>query len=385
MTDLEALMSFIDDNEDLERLETLLDRFNIFEALSLERHEIRHSAFIRWLLDPSETHGLGDYWLRQFLQKVIKASDGILGNSLSLFDLDDWNLGGAEVRKEWRNIDLLILDEHNLFVCAIENKVDSGESPGQLRRYREIVGQEFASYRKVFVFLTISRNTPSDAAYVPISYGDIADAIENGLRRRESQLNHEIALFVQQYLDMVRRRIVEDSEIQKLCHRLYQNHRRALDLIFEHRPDRAAEVYRVVQDYIESRDDLVPLKSTKAYIKFLPKCLDVIPAEIESERILPWLLVNLNGKVHFKLEMGPGAEQMREQIYEKAKSLPGVFGKPKSKLSPKYHTFFSETWITPKEYDELDEEGIKQKMGERIQGLLDKKGKAMADAIKGLP
>ena len=59
--DIETLKSFIDDNEDLERLESILDRFNIFESLGLVRQEIRHSAFLRWLLDPSETHGLGDY------------------------------------------------------------------------------------------------------------------------------------------------------------------------------------------------------------------------------------------------------------------------------------------------------------------------------------
>ena len=70
--DVEALRSFVDDNEDLEQLETILDRFNLFESLGLVRQEIRHSAFIRWFLDPSETHGLGDFPLRQFLRRVIK-------------------------------------------------------------------------------------------------------------------------------------------------------------------------------------------------------------------------------------------------------------------------------------------------------------------------
>ena len=111
MDDVDALKAFIDDNEDLERLETILDQFNLFESLGLVRQEIRHSAFLRWLLDPRETHGLGDYWLRQFLRQIIKAGEGISDGFLSLFDLDDLNLGQAEVRKEWRNIDLLILDQ----------------------------------------------------------------------------------------------------------------------------------------------------------------------------------------------------------------------------------------------------------------------------------
>ena len=123
--DVEALRSFIDDNKDLEQLETILDRFNLFVSLDLVRQEIRHSAFIRWLLDPSETHGLGDYPLRQFLRRVINDGEGNAGDLPSLFDLHDWNLGRVEVLKEWRNIDLLILDEKHRFVCAIENKIDS--------------------------------------------------------------------------------------------------------------------------------------------------------------------------------------------------------------------------------------------------------------------
>ena len=256
--DVEALRSFVDDNEDLEQLETILARFNLFESLGLVRQEIRHSAFIRWFLDPSETHGWGDFPLRQFLRRVIEAGEEHKhkGDLPSLFDLDNWNLGQAQVLKEWRNIDILILDEENRFVCAIENKVDSDESDGQLKRYKEIVDQVFGGYKKAFVFLTISGYAPSGEAYIPMSYGYLTPIIENTLERRESQANDEIKLFVRQYLEMARRHIVEDSDVQKLCRRLYRSHRRALDLIFEHRPDRATEVAHAIQDYIKSQDDL---------------------------------------------------------------------------------------------------------------------------------
>ena len=389
--DVEALRSFVDDNEDLEQLETILDRFNLFESLGLVRQEIRHSAFIRWFLDPSETHGLGDFPLRQFLRRVIKAGEEHEGDLPSLFDLDDWNLGEVEIRKEWRNIDLLILDEDNRFVCTIENKVDSGEGPDQLPRYKRTVKQAFGEYKRVFVFLTKSGDPPSDEAYIRMSYVDLASIIESTLKRRESQVNDEIKLFVQQYLDMVRRHIVQDSDVQELCRRLYRNHRRALDLIFEHRPDRATEVAHAIQDYIKSQDALIPLYSAKynpkSYIRFLPQGMDVLPCEgteFASKRVLYWLLDNKNGKVRFKLELGQGSPQIREQVYEKAKSLPGIFGPAKRKLSPEFHTLFSEDWITQKEYAELDDEGIGQRVGERIEDLLKRKGDAIADALKEL-
>ena len=382
--DVDALKHFIDDNEDLERLETLLDQFNLFEALGLMRQEIRHSAFLRWLLDPSETHGLGDYWLRQFLRQVIKAGEGISDDFLTLFDLDALDLGQAEVRKERRNIDLLILDKKHPkhpFVCVIENKVDSSEHSNQLQRYRSITEQEFPGYKKAFVFLTKSGDEPSDEAYVPVSYGDLATTIENALKRRESQINDEIKLFIQQYLDIVRRRIVEDSEVQELCRKIYQDHSRALKLIFKYRPDRTAEISKVIQDHIESRDDIITGYFSDTRTNFLPRCMgNVLP-----DKMLLWALRNRDGRVQFKLTLCPGPQEIREQVFEKAKSLPELFdGSKAKKLPEKWHSFFSETWITQKESEEFSEEQIKERIAEKIQSFLDRKGYAIADALREL-
>ena len=390
--DVEALKSFIDDNEDLERLETLVDRFNMFEALDLVRQEIRHSAFLRWLLDPTEPHGLGDYCLRQLLRRVIKAGEGIAEDAPSLFDLDGWNLGRAEVRREWHHIDLLIVSENHRFVCAIENKIDSGEGRDQLEGYSEVVKREYPGYKKAFVFLTISGyppDPPSDAIWVPMGYGDLASLIENVLERRKPQLNDEISLFIQQYLDMVRRHILESSEIQALCQQLYQNHRRALDLIFEHRIDRAAEVSQSIQDYISSQGDkLIPVYNGKTCIKFVPKCMDVLPyhgTAYESQRMLTWNLDNKGEKVQFRLELGPGDQGIRQKVYDKASEVPAAFGNPK-KLSLQWHSFtgLRDTWIATNEYNELSDEEIKNRIGEKIKSLLEQKGQQISDALQGI-
>ena len=383
--DIDALKSFVDDNEDLERLESMLDRFNLFESLGIVRQEIRHSAFLRWLLDPTETHGLRDYWLRQFLRKVIKIGEGILNNAPSLFDLDDWNLGRVEVRKEWRNIDILILDEENRFVCVIENKVDSGQGKGQLKRYWELVEREFEGYKRAYVFLTRVDEKPQHSAYVSVKYTDIADVIGDTLERRESQLNQDIKLFIQQYLDMVRRHIVEDSEIHEICRRIYKNHRRALDLIFEHKPDRAAEVAQSIQSYITSQDDLIPISFDKTYLKFLPKAMDIPSIRHEGEILLTWLLENRNKKVRFILELRRGPASIREQIYAKASSSPCIFGKPKATLSPQFHRFFSETWISGEDYNELDDEEIVRKIREGITSMMNRKSEAIISTLSELP
>ncbi len=385
--DIEELKAFVDDNPDLEQLEATLDRFNLFASLDIVRQELRHSAFIRWLLDPSETHGLGDYWLRQLLLKVIKDGEVHHDDFPSLFDLDGWNLGRAEVRSEWRNIDLLIVDEDNLFVCAIENKVDAGEHANQLQRYREFVEGTFGQYKKAFVFLTVSGEPPSDENYVRLSHRDLVCIVEHALERRKSQLNDDVRLFVQQYIDMVRRYILEESEIQELCRRLYKNHRKALDLIFENRPDRAAEVRQITEGYIASRDDLIADDSSKTCIRFLPHCMDSLPHEgsgwTSSKRIVLCELENReNFGLRLKVILGPGNQELRQKVYIKARSVPRVFGRPKPKLSSKWHTFFSIPWLSKKDYDELDEEEIRQKIDEKMEEFLQNKGKEVANALR---
>lgn len=384
--DIEALKAFIDDNEDLEHLESIIDQFNMFESLGLVRQEILHSSFLHWLLDPAETHGLSDYWLRHFLRVVIKNGEEILGNRLSLFDLDGWDFSGAEVRKEWRNIDLLIVDDHNMFVCVIENKVDSNEHSDQLNRYQKTVEREFEQHKRVFVFLTVSGTAASNSSYIAISYKDLISAIENALRRRKSQLNAEIYLFVSQYVDMVRRRILKESEIQKYCGRIYQNHRRALDLIFQHRKNRLTEVGGVIQNYIDSRsDDFFAINNSTTDIKFLPRhmCVPEID-DGEKNPLLAWVLVNRGQKVQFSLQLRPGDKAIRGKIFEIAQRHPDIFGKALPSLSQDFPVFFSKTWISKEEYYELDDSEIEQRIGERINNLLATKGEGMAQALREL-
>lgn len=118
--DRALLEAFVVDNDDLERLEALLAQFNIFEALGAVRQELRHSDFLAFLLDPSQNHGLGDVFLKRFLKRVlVRAADP----PLSAVEIDVADLHEAEIRREWRHIDILIHDPESRLVCAIENKV----------------------------------------------------------------------------------------------------------------------------------------------------------------------------------------------------------------------------------------------------------------------
>ena len=172
-----SLEAFVVDNQELEQLESLLAEFNIFEAVGAVQQELRHSDFLAFLLDPSNSHGLGDTFLKRLLKRVLI---GFSNPPLSAVEIDVADLHEAVVWREWRHIDILIHDPATKLVCAIENKVGSAEHSGQLHRYRETVLAEFPDHSKIFVYLTPEGDTPSDDAYIPFGHRFIWP--ENGQR-----------------------------------------------------------------------------------------------------------------------------------------------------------------------------------------------------------
>lgn len=59
-------------DEDFIILISKTGRLNVFYALQLQNQEIRHSNFLAWLLNPNESHKLGDAFLKELLQIVLK-------------------------------------------------------------------------------------------------------------------------------------------------------------------------------------------------------------------------------------------------------------------------------------------------------------------------
>jgi hypothetical protein len=95
----QLLEAFVVDNTDLERLESLVTQFNIFEAIGAVRQELRHSDFLAFLLDPQQNHGLRDVFVKKLLQKAISEADGV-HLPVTPIDLDTWNLEQLEVARE---------------------------------------------------------------------------------------------------------------------------------------------------------------------------------------------------------------------------------------------------------------------------------------------
>ena len=251
-----ALEKFASNNPDLEELERLAREFDALRFLGLSRVENTHSDILAWLLNPRENHGAGDYFLKDFLAET----GGATRQEIQSYD---WS--GTTVRREWPNevdgemglLDILILNQRENFVCAIENKIDSQEHTRQLTRYRKALEVRYPRLRRSHLFLSPGGTRPGradDRDWIPVDYGKVLNSVEATLREGMDRENHAAAAFLRQYATTLRRNIVPDTTVETLATRIYLQHREAIDLIIRNR-----EAY--VQDLKQFCREAIPEQS----------------------------------------------------------------------------------------------------------------------------
>ena len=231
------LESLFVNNSDLDKVRALLSKFNPIKTMGMERKEIRHSAILAWLLDPQQTHGLGDKFLKAFVSEALRGHDATI--IPSALDISQADMMDAEVRREWRNIDILVISRRNKWIFVIENKYDSGQHTNQLTRYLEKIqttfGDDFPHIRGIF--LSLWDEEPEDERYAPIQYGSICEILEQQVEAGRNPLTAEVKTFITYYLEVIRETAdmtEEQKELEKLAKQLYRDHRRVLDFIIEH-------------------------------------------------------------------------------------------------------------------------------------------------------
>lgn len=273
-------------SEDLEELNNLTNQFNVFNALKLQNNEIRHSNFLGWLMTPYENHGLGDYFLKEFLKSAIRDYSLDSNIELSLKDIAFFNLNDAEIRREYKNIDILIISPQNNFLCVIENKIWSGEHDCQLERYAKIVNLEFSGYKKLYIYLTpetdincrlIARQTNDldNVHYIPMNYAQVRNVIKKVLKFKSRNLSGEVMIFIEHYKEMIERNIMgkTDRTVVELCRKIYRENKEAIDLIIKYN-DYKADVLNAMTDVIKARGDLQEIVIENNGILALPNNLN---------------------------------------------------------------------------------------------------------------
>lgn len=170
--------------------------------------ENTYSNILAWLLNPRGSHGLGLYYLRQFLTYAKKEAQK--ENFSYRYDGKKWV--GAELPAFTKNLrisreestdnrkrtDILCVDERKKFVLCIENKVNSKEGKSQLQSYREYLQQKYKDYTVVAIYLK-QRQTENDSPdeckkgespWQMVSYGPVAMSLQDALKSDEMTETH---------------------------------------------------------------------------------------------------------------------------------------------------------------------------------------------------
>ncbi len=247
-------------DEDFDKLELGLKNPNIFQILRITNNEIRHSNFLSWLLDPKESHKLGDIFLKRFLREVF-SSDKF--GDIDQVDVEGMDLSKVEIQREWKNIDILIILE-GVVVC-IENKVLSKEHSNQLKRYKEIIEKQFPDYQQTFVYLTPDGEDSEEETdtYEPISYEFIVDSLDRILSVYGESLNEQVKNYIKDYVTIIKRELMGTDKLTELSKKIYQNHKELFDFINEHKPDIMDEMGVILKNQLKSKGYIIGSSSKK--------------------------------------------------------------------------------------------------------------------------
>ncbi|WP_373034204.1 PD-(D/E)XK nuclease family protein [Sulfurovum sp.] len=253
MTLVEKLEAFIFDVDVQKNISAITNNFmdlNIFEVTGMGSQEIKHSNVLAWLLDRRE-HDFEHQILEKFLTKV---GDLAKDDQLLHYVFLPKYKRSIEIFREKNGIDLLIVDNVNHVVIAIENKVfanerTEGEDGGQLNKYEEYVNKNFSDFKMFFIYLTPDLSDASTDNWINASYEMLVSCLHEILDTNE--VLPKIRLIVKSYIDLLKRRgIVADKQLKALCEKIWadQNYREALEVLYEYKPSNYEVISKILLD-----------------------------------------------------------------------------------------------------------------------------------------
>lgn len=280
----EELNKFLND-EEIKNLQKYIknikeeenSKFNIFKVLKLDNHEIRHSNFLAWLLNPNENHNLGDKFLKRFLEEANIDTSNI--------DTTSMNIKTEVCTNEQRRIDLLLYT--NDFVCVIENKYGSIEHGGQCQDYKKFIEKysKFKDYNnQKYIFLDINLPTEEQLTkalncYNPITYKEVYYILLDLLKSMNQ--NDNATQSIKQYTDILKEKYTMlDKETKNKCREIYSKYKDVFNLMKEYTSEFQNDIFDIMREVV--KDEKMNLQNADAkdfgyngknycVVRFIPK------------------------------------------------------------------------------------------------------------------
>lgn len=203
--------------------------------------------------------------------------------------------------------------------------------------------------------MTRNGDEPTDDHYIPIGYDFVCEAVEYLAAHRASTLGPDVLTLMNHYAQMLRRHIMSDTEIARLCSLIHQKHKAALDLIYEHRPNRQREVIEVLQVLLAAEPTLRagPVTGKGRWLGF------GVPG---WPPFLYFVFENTPDALILWMQIGPGDQDYRRRLFDFSAAHKQLFNQQQRRLNTKYHRIFSRTFLTAADYEESGIQELEDKI-----------------------
>ena len=381
----QLITRFVSNNHLLERMDAKLNEFNPFKVLKISHHEIRHSNMLGWLMNPKENHFFRDYFLKKVISEILCGDVMLRNHSLQITDVIMNDFSDAEIYREWRNIDLVIVSKKNNFVLFIENKVYAGLASHQLGKYIQTIKDAYPTVTNIIpVFLTINGDDAPHDEYYSLSHVQILEILKLVLEIHQDHLSSKIYDFVNYYIQTLEELTMQDEQLIALCREVYKQHRDAIDAIVKYGMVSNSNYHEAIEIIKDSNTlDIVDYSTEPRLFKnekeiwFVPsrikQKLPTLTRKWKSPFPISFFFVKEENKLRLILEVGPISDgQIRlnllNQFVNQNSTLFTVKGAALTNINGSYTKIRTES-VDITDWDDIDY------LTERIQHLLVKKFK----------
>lgn len=370
---LKELEKYLEDN----KINRKQKSANIFNVLSIEGQEIRHSNFLAWLLNPSETHGLHDSFLRGLLLEL---------NVKNAYSLD---LSDVVVEREKLHIDILLYSSKLKKFLIIENKTRTKDHDNQLKRYSNDIKSYLPDYDGKFLYLTPSGEEPLEdelsEKWECISYKNIFDILKKIFEENKANLNIRQQIYIDDYLNVLKEHLLmeKDKELMDLCIEIYSKHKDAIDTINRYISDVPAIRSKNFYDALTKNKEELDIElgiSTNHFTRFVTNDLDALTRDLGSSE---WGKDNSNlilyeissdsstNVLRIQVVVGPaskGNELARDNILKSIKEKKKYNGRSLKRNSNNQYAWIEEMIIVHKnEFINMSNDELSNKLVEFIK------------------
>ncbi|OZM57184.1 hypothetical protein CIB95_06875 [Lottiidibacillus patelloidae] len=221
-------------NDDFSKLSSSMESFNPLKVLDVYNYELKQLNMLSWLLNPQENHRLGDYFIKEFINKVVISNEENESvKNLSQIELHLSNFYDAQVTPHWKSlrksktIDLVIHSaKNNIVVIVLHNEKKENISLHMQECYAMIKEDiKFTNAHVLPVYLTDTGEEAPLSNYCQLTYEDFLSLIDKTIEHHHGELSERIVLFLKDYLSLVNQELVQDEKLVTLCQSIYREHK----------------------------------------------------------------------------------------------------------------------------------------------------------------